>query len=141
MEFTKDYFLSRLQNGENIDTIGEELAAAMNAAVAEHKASTAKKVAEEAKHKATEEAKHKLASEMLDIVKEYAELTAPEALVYLNDISKKDIQSFMEGLDHMFTLVKAAHVFTAPTAPVSKATIGALRSDDDVLADFIKMFS
>lgn len=133
MEFTKDYFLSRLQNGENIDTIGEELAAAMNAAVAEHKASAEKE--------ATEKAKRALASEMLGIVKEYAKLAAPEALVYLNDISEKDIQSFMDGLDHMFTFVKAAHAFTAPTMPVSKATVGALRSDDDVLADFIKMFS
>ena len=38
MNMDKNYFLTRLANGEDMDAIGQEMAAMMNEAMAEHKA-------------------------------------------------------------------------------------------------------
>ena len=61
----KEYFMARLANGENIDDIGVEIAAMMNAAVAEH---SAKLAAEKAAIQEKESAKRELIEELIGII-------------------------------------------------------------------------
>ena len=63
----KEYFMNRLANGENMDAIGAEIAAMMNAAMAEHnarieaeKAMAAEAEKEEAKRELIEEGAAKI---------------------------------------------------------------------------------
>ena len=68
MNIDKNYFLTRLANGEDITTIGNEVAAMMNAAIEEHKIAEAAKKAEaekQAKAAAKREQKISLAAELI----------------------------------------------------------------------------
>jgi hypothetical protein len=141
MTIDKDYFLARLANGEDMDTIGQDIADMMNEAVAEHVAlqeAEAKRVAEAEKT----QAKRDLIKDMIDATKELAALEGLDSNDFTLD--DKDIDEMVEVFSDMCqTLIlmkKIAEVQeqVQPVKPVKTSRITATKSDDEVLGDFIK---
>ena len=143
----KEYFMNRLANGENMDTIGAEVAAMMNAAVAEYNAkmeAEKKRIAAEAEKEA---AKRELFEELVEIVQELAILEGfdPEELA----ISDEDIDDMIAAFSEMFnamrevkklvTSLEAVKGAEAPVKTPAKSKVSAIKTDDEVLADFVTM--
>lgn len=130
----------RLANGENIDDIGNEIAAMMNEAVAKHEAEQeAARVAAAEADKA--QAKRELIEELVEIVQELAILEGmdPDEL----QVTEEDMDQMVAAFTEMFAAMRdlkkmfadlEAHA-TAPKA--TKVT----PTDEQILADFIKMFN
>lgn len=139
MVIDKNYFLNRLANGEDMDVIGQEMAAMMNAAMAEHNANLeaeAKRQAEVEK----EAAKRDLVEEMCEIIKELAILEGidPDEI----EITSNTVDQIMEGITASFQLARHLEkMFAAAPAHAPVKTIKVAPSDDQILADFIKMFN
>ena len=144
MVIDKNYFLDRLANGEDMDVIGQEMAAMMNAAMAEHNANLeaeAKRQAEVEK----EAAKRDLVEEMCEIMKELAILEGIDPDMV--EVSDEMVDQMLAGITASFQLAKYLEgalsdgkiVAHAPKART--ATINVKPSDDQILADFIKMFN
>ena len=141
----KNYFLNRLANGEDMDVIGQEMAAMMNAAMAEHNANLeaeAKRQAEVEK----EHAKRELIEEMVEIVQELAILEGmdPDELQVTDEDVEQLVAAFTEMFGAMRELKKMfASIDTDKVAApkVRTATINVKPTDDQILADFIKMFN
>ncbi len=128
----KDYFLTRLTAGENIDAIGQEIADMMNQALEAYNA----KIEAEQKAKAEKEkkqAKRDLVVNMIDNIKALAVLDGMPADML--DCSESEIDNLVETFEELFLLFKDLKTLSKlppkKTAPVS---------DDEILADFIKMF-
>ena len=145
MVIDKNYFLDRLANGEDIDVIGQEMAAMMNAAMAEYNANLeaeAKRQAEAEK----EAAKRDLIEELVEIVQELAILEGmnPDDMTLSDEDMDQLVAAFTEMFAAMRDLKKMfAELDTDKIAvpKVRKATINVKPSDDQILADFIKMFN
>ena len=149
MVIDKNYFVSRLQNGESIDNIGNEIAAMMNQAVAEHQA----KIAEEAAMKAAEQAaiaekeaaKRELVEELAEIIQELAILEGLDPSDM--KLTDEDVDQLVEAVTGMFNMMKeikkiAAMVPADGHMPVVRAKTSVIApSDDQILADFIKHFN
>ena len=141
----KEYFMNRLANGENMDAIGAEIAAMMNAAMAEHNANLeaeAKRQAEVEK----EHAKRELIEEIVEIIQELAILEGmdPDELQVTDEDMEQLVAAFTEMFGAMRELKKMfASLDTDKVAApkVRTATINVKPSDDQILADFIKMFN
>ena len=140
MVMDKNYFLTRLANGEDMDAIGQEMAAMMNAAMAEYNANLeaeAKRQAEAEK----EAAKRDLIEELVEIVQELAILEGmdPDELKMTEEDMDQLVAAFTEMFAAMRDLKKMfADLETHATAP--KAT-KVTPTDEQILADFIKMFN
>ena len=145
MVIDKNYFLNRLANGEDMDAIGQEMAAMMNAAMAEHNANLeaeAKRQAEVEK----EQAKRELIEEIVEIVQELAILEGmdPDELQVTEEDMEQLVAAFTEMFGAMRELKKVFATLDTDKviAPkVRTATINVKPSDDQILADFIKMFN
>ena len=147
MVIDKNYFLNRLANGEDMDVIGQEMAAMMNAAMAEHNAN----LEAEAKRKAEaekEQAKRGLMEELVEIVQELAILEGMDPADM--QVSDEDMNQLVAAFSEMFAAMRDlknlfANIDTdkvvANIPKVHKATINVKPSDDQILADFIKMFN
>ena len=147
MVIDKNYFLDRLANGEDMDVIGQEVAAMMNAAMAEHNANLeaeAKRQAEVEK----EAAKRDLIEELVEIVQELAILEGmdPDEL----QVTEEDMDQMIAAFNEMFAAMRDLKKMFAEldtdkvvaNAPKTrKAVINVKPSDDQILADFIKMFN
>ena len=147
MVIDKNYFLDRLANGEDMDVIGLEVAAMMNAAMAEHNANLeaeAKRQAEVEK----EQAKRDLIEELVEIVQELAILEGmdPDEIQVTEEDMNQMVAAFnemfgaMRSLKKMFAELDADKV-VANAPKTRKAVINVKPSDDQILADFIKMFN
>lgn len=148
MVIDKDYFLTRLANGEDINDIGANIADMMNAAMAEHNA--AQEAARKAEAKRAAEAellahKRALAEEMTDLVLEYGELVNPGSTVDM-ELSEGDLDLMVKTLDEMFQLMSAVKSLKVAIdnlpdekVPVVHAKVKANKdkTDDEVLADFL----
>jgi len=138
----KDYFLSRLANGEDIADIGNEVAAMMNAAMAEYTARVEAEKAMEAERIANlESQKRDLAVKFVDLVRDYGMLVAPEAAATLENYTEEDLDQMIAAIDNMFALLTLTMMLgeaqpTQPAAP--KVTVHVPKSDDEVLNNFIK---
>ena len=147
MVIDKNYFLDRLANGEDMDVIGQEMAAMMNAAMAEHNAN----LEAEAKRKAEAEknqAKRDLTEELVEIIQELAILEGMDPADM--QVTDEDMDQLVAAFTEMFAVMRdlkklfasidtdkvAAH---APNA--RKATVEVKPTDEQILADFIKMFN
>ena len=138
MTIDKNYFLARLANGEDMDTIGAEVAAMMNEAVAEHVAlqkAEAKRVAEAEKT----QAKRELIKTMIDATKEMAVLEGMDP----NDftVDDEDIDEMIATFSDLCQTVMLIKKIAEPqkqVKPVKTSRINASKSDDEVLNDFIK---
>lgn len=137
----KEYFMSRLANGESMDTIGAEIAAMMNAAMAEH---TAKVEAEKAAAQEKEVAKRELIEELVEIVQELSILEGMEPGEV--EVTEEEIDQIVTAFNEMFAAMREMKKLVAQLEAVKPATAPktshiVAKSDDEVLADFIKMFS
>ncbi len=133
MNIDKSYFLSRLANGESIDTIGNDIAAMMNAAMEDHKAM----LAAEAKAKAEadkEAAKHALCEEMIEIIKELAILDGVNTDVFDN-YTEDDVDDLAKSISATFKTLVALQNLCVPATPVTVSKKS--KSDDEILADFL----
>ena len=147
MVIDKNYFLTRLANGEDMDVIGQEIAAMMTEAINEHNANLeaeAKRQAEVEK----EATKRELIEEIVDIIKELAILEGidPDEMTITDEEMDQLVAAFTEmfaavrDLKKLFASIDTDKVVAhAPKA--RKATINVKPSDDQILADFIKMFN
>ena len=145
MVMDKNYFLTRLANGEDMDAIGQEMAAMMNAAMAEYNANLeaeAKRQAEAEK----EAAKRDLIEELVEIVQELAILEGmdPDELKMTEEDMDQLVAAFtemfaaMRDLKKMFASIDTDKIVASKP---HKAVISVKPSDDQILADFIKMFN
>lgn len=140
----KDYFLNRLANGEDINTIGNEIAAMMNAAMAEHNArieAEAAAKAEAERAASLEAAKRDLAVKFINLVRDYGMLVAPEAAATLENYTEEDLDQMIAAIDNMFALLTLTMMLgeTQPTQTAApKVTVHVPKSDDEVLSNFIK---
>lgn len=134
--FDKNYFLTRLANGEDMDAIGNELAAVMTEALNEHIANQeAAKVAE------AELAKRDLVVELLDIVRELAMLEGLDG--ELVEVTDADVNAVTDALCGLFQTIKGIESLLVPAAPATPVRITtkaqAHMSDDEALANFLAM--
>ena len=147
---TTNDILTRLRNGESMDTIGQSIADVLNEAqeayIAEQEIAKKEQAAQE-----LAQAKRNLACGLIDLIQEYGELTAPEAAKVLDDIDDTDIDAMVATLDEMFHMMTAmaqlkAQLESLDKLPVPKAQTKSkitppgklVNSDDEVLANFIK---
>ena len=150
MNYDKNYFLDQLRNGQDINTIGQAMADAMNAAMADFNAEqeAARKAEAERVAKVELAAKKKdLGLQMVDLFREYAALTGNTAMDEM-EITDDDLDTLVEALDQTFALMGAmkelkvavdsipADKVVARNPKTRTATIHA-KSDDEVLADFL----
>jgi hypothetical protein len=150
MNYDKNYFLDQLRNGQDINAIGQAMADAMNAAIADYTAEqeAARKTEAERVAKVELAAKKKdLGLQMVDLFREYAALTGNTAMDEM-EITDDDLDTLVEALDQTFTLMGAmkdlkvaidsipADKVVARNPKTRTATIHA-KSDDEALADFL----
>ena len=144
MVIDKNYFLNRLANGEDMDTIGEEIAAMMTDAMNEHNAALEAEAAKQAEVE-KEATKRELIEEMVDIIKELAILEGmdPDEMTLSDEEMDQLVAAFTELFATMRDLKKVfADLEARMDAPKTrKATIKVNPTDEQILADFIKMFN
>ena len=144
MVIDKNYFLDRLANGEDMDAIGEQIAAMMTEAVNEHNANLeaeAKRQAEVEK----EQAKRELIEELVEIIQELAILEGmdPDEMT----ITEEEMDQMVAAFNEMFAAMRDLNKMLAgleEKAAAPKATVKATKiapTDEQILADFIKMFN
>lgn len=148
MNYDKNYFLDQLRNGQDINAIGQAMADAMNAAVADYNAEqeAARKAEAERVAKVELTAKKKaIGEELVDLFREYAALTGNTAMDEM-EITDEDLDTLVEALDQTFALMGAMKdlkmaIDNLPDekVPVIHAKVKAnkAKSDDEVLADFL----
>lgn len=139
--FDKNYFLNQLRNGVSMDSMGQALADAMNEAQEAYTAELAVKE-KEAEAAAMAQNKREMALDLIDIIRDYGRMVAPEAADILDDVDDDDVDAMIVTLDQMFQMMSSmaqlkANLEKAQTTsritPVAKST----KSDDEVLAKFI----
>lgn len=150
MNYDKNYFLDQLRNGQDINAIGQAMADAMNAAMADYNAEQeAARKAEAARVAKVELAAKKkdLGLQMVDLFREYAALTGNTAMDEM-EITDDDLDVLVEALDQTFALMGAMKELKVAIdnlpddkvpmvhANMQKAKAKA-KSDDEVLADFL----
>jgi flagellar hook-basal body complex protein FliE len=137
---TTNDVLTRLRNGESMDTIGQSIADVLNAAQDAYRAE------QEAAKQAESEmvnAKRELAMDLVDLIQAYGELVAPETADLLDDIDDEDIDAMVQTLDDMFHMMSAVAQLKVnlekaqPKSRIVPAT-KTPKSDDEVLSNFIK---
>jgi hypothetical protein len=145
--FNMNDIYARLANGEKIEDIGNEIAAMMNEAMAKHQAEQeAARVAAAEADKA--QAKRELIEELVEIVQELAILEGmdPDELQVTEEDMDQMVAAFTEMFGAMRELKKAIADMEAhmPAAAPAKVTVKASKiapTDEQILADFIKMFN
>ena len=134
--FNMNDIYARLANGEKIEDIGNEITAMMNEAVAKHEADV--RAAEEAKKAEAdkEQAKRELIEKLVKIIQELAVLEGmdPDEL----KVSEDDLSQLTAAFTEMFSAMRdlkkmvvdlETHIGNTP------------KSDEQILADFLKMFN
>ena len=146
MVYDKNYFLDQLRNGQDINAMGQAMADAMNAAIADYTAEQKAEVERVAKVELTAKKKD-LGLKMVDLFRDYADLTGNTAMDEM-EITDDDLDTLVEALDQTFALMGAMkELKTAIDAiPEDKlvglnpkkrsATIHA-KSDDEALKEFL----
>ena len=139
---TTNDILARLRNGESMDTIGQSIADVLNEAQEAYTAELAVKE-KEAEAAAMAQTKRDMALDLMDIIRDYGRLVAPEAADILDDVDDNDIDAMIQTLDQMFQMMSAMAQLKSnlekaqtksPKTPITRRA----KSDDEVLANFIK---
>lgn len=139
-----NYFLKRLQAGEDMCDIGNEIAELMNEAQAayddEVRAKEEALAKELAAKKAAQAQKKELAKQICDLIAQYGAIECPE----LADMFVADEDDFKALADSMTSIFSMMKMFGAAPAEVKNAKparpVVKVRSDDDILNDFVKNF-
>lgn len=143
--FDKNYFLTQLRNGVSMDDMGQALADAMNEAQEAYIAEQAVKV-KEAEESAMAQNKREMALDLIDIIRDYGRMVAPEAADILDDIDDEDVDAMVVTLDQMFQMMSSMAQLKANLETLEKAQpksekipvpVKRAKSDDEVLAKFI----
>jgi hypothetical protein len=138
MVYDKNYFLDQLRNGTSMDDMGQALADAMNEAQEAYTAELAVKE-KEAEAAAMAQTKRDMALDLIDIIQDYGRLVAPEAADILDDVDDDDIDAMVATLDQMFQMMSSMAQLKANLEKVqTKTPVKRAKSDDEVLANFIK---
>ena len=145
MVIDKNYFLSRLANGEKIEDIGEEIAglmnaALMNAAVADHEAKVAAEKAAAEKARKEENLlniKRELATELMEIIQDCGALVAPDATAaLLDDATDEDLDVMIQMFQMLTAIAKLRDAFGDVAETKSKSAVDFApknnKSDDEV---------
>ena len=139
-----NYFLKRLQAGEDMSDIGNEIAELMNEAQAAYddevrakEEALAKEIAEK---KAAQAHKTELAKQICDLIAQYGALECPElADMFIAD--EDDYKALADSMTSIFSMMKMFGVAPAEMKNAKPARpVVAVRSDDDILNDFVKNF-
>ena len=147
--FNMNDIYARLANGEKIEDIGNEIATMMNEAMAKHEADV--RAAEEAKRVEAaaqaekEAAKRDLIEELIEIVQELAILEGmdPDDI----QVSDEDMDQLVVAFTEMFAAMRDLKKMFAgleEKAAAPKVAVKASKiapTDEQILADFIKMFN
>ena len=140
---TTNDILTRLRNGESMDTIGQSIADVLNEAQEAYIAEQAAKV-KEAEAAALAQTKRDMALDLIGIIQDYGNLVAPEAAKVLDEIDDTDIDAMVATLDEMFHMMTAMAQLKAQLEKVQTKSekipvpVKRAKSDDEVLANFIK---
>ena len=140
---TTNDILTRLRNGESMDTIGQSIADVLNEAQDAYAAELAVKE-KEAEVAAIAQTKRDMALDLIDIIRDYGDLVAPEAANMLDDIDDDDVDAMVTTLDEMFHMMTAMVQLKAnleklqPKSEKIPSPVKRAKSDDEVLANFIK---
>ena len=145
MVYDKNYFLDQLRNGASMDSMGQALADAMNEAQNAYAAELATKE-KEAEAAAIAQTKKDMALDLIDIIRNYGHLVAPEAANILDDVDDDDIDAMIITLDEMFNMMtamvqlktKLETLDKVPTKNYTTPVAKRAKSDDEVLSNFIK---
>ena len=147
--FNMNDIYARLANGEKIEDIGNEIAAMMNEAMAKHEAEV--RAAEKAKRAEAaqaekEAAKRDLIEELVEIIQELAILEGMDPADM--EVSDEDVEQLVAAFTEMFAAMRDLKKMFASLdtdkviAPKARASVINVKpSDDQILADFIKMFN
>ena len=149
MSFTKADILARLQNGDTVDDIAAEMAAALNEAEAEKKALDAELAAKEKEETRVLEAKRAAVNDMLDAVCDY--LVAAGEGDFIEDLNEIDTDKVIELLDGSIEMAKSLEKLKelefpmfGINGPVAKPRVHKIVVDadkaaaDEVIGDFLK---
>lgn len=137
MEFNKADIIARLQNGEKIEDIANEMSEILNTAEADYKAEQAIK---ELESKRVEDAKDEACYKMLEGFADFCAAVGEEEFVA--ELKKTDIAGVKDHLEQTIELIKALRSlsnleFKVPTEKkAEKRAAGA----DTVIANFLKDF-
>ena len=138
--FDKNYFLDQLRNGTSMDDMGQALADAMNEAQEAYAAELAVKE-KEAEAAAMAQTKRDMALDLIDIIRDYGRMVAPEAADILDNVDDDDVEAMVATLDQMFQMMKSMAQLKInlekAQAKSTKIPIKHAKSDDDILANFI----
>ena len=142
--FNKAEILARLQDGDTVDQIADELAGAINAAQAEYKElQEQEKIQQEADKEAArvKEAKRQAVLGMIDCLCDYA-VAAGGYEELLDELHDVDVDKVIEAIDSMLGMVKLLGALEnlefKNTAAPAKIKRDAVFNADDVLKDFLK---
>ena len=141
--FDKNYFLNQLRNGVSMDSRGQALADAMNAAKDEYATELAAKK-KEVEAAAIAQAKREMAEDLIDIIRDYGHMVAPDAADILDDIDDDDVDAMIVTLDQMFQMMSSMVQLKANLENIQTKSaklpspVKHAKSDDEVLANFIK---
>ena len=140
MVYDKNYFLDQLRNGTSMDDMGQALADAMNEAQEAYTAELAAKE-KEAEAAAMAQIKRDMALDLIDIIRDYGRMVAPEAADILDNVDDDDVEAMVATLDQMFQMMKSMAQLKInlekAQAKSTKIPVKHAKSDDDVLANFI----
>ena len=138
MTFNKADIIARLQKGEKIEDIANEMSEILNTAEADYKA---EQVAKELETKRVEDAKDEACQRILEGFADFCAAAGEEELVA--DIKKMDVSEIRGMLEQGIGLMKALSAlsdleFKVPTEKkVEKRAAGA----DTVIANFLRDFN
>ena len=149
MVYDKNYFLDQLRNGTSMDDMGQALANAMNEAQTAYAAELAAKE-KEAEAAAIAQTKRDMALDLIDIIRDYGRMVAPEAADILDEVDDDDVDVMIHTLDQMFQMMSTmaqlkVNLENMDKLPVPKAQTKSsitpvakrTKSDDEVLSNFI----
>ena len=145
MVYDKNYFLDQLRNGTSMDDMGQALANAMNEAQTAYAAEVAAKE-KEAEAAAIAQTKRDMALDLIDIIRDYGRMVAPETADILDNVDDDDVDAMIQTLDQMFQMMSAmaqlkTNLESLPKAQTKSVIVPATKrasSDDEVLSNFIK---
>ena len=137
MEFNKADIIARLQKGEKIEDIANEMSEMLNTAEADYKA---EQVAKELETKRVEDAKDEACQRMLEGFADFYAAVGEEELVA--EIKKMDIAEIKEALEQSVELIKALRSLSNLEfkVPIEKKAEKRAAGADAIIANFLRDF-
>lgn len=131
--FTEKDILARLQNGEDVQKIADEMAAIINAA---NKTYADQKAAEEAAKKQNEVQKREDLQEILDLFSDW--LNAHYGIGTKGDITADQVIELIESLQEYIEAIKSLEtMFSVKNAPKIIKSNTKPKSADEQISDFL----